>query len=123
MDYIAEILIQDKTPVETLSNIISDYSRKNPRYDDQTSFLRFIILQQLNLPKNMPKGKFEKYSWDQLFILLLEEVYELKEELDKEFLNYERILSELGDIGAFCVGLVAKVLEKNQNEYSNNQEH
>lgn len=116
MDYIAEILLQDKTPVETLSTIISDYSRKNPRYDDQTSLLRFIILQQLNLPKNMPKGKFEKYSWDQLFILLLEEVYELKEELDKPFHNHERILSEIGDIGAFLVGFVAKALESLKSE-------
>lgn len=117
MDYIAEILLHDKTELETINAIIIDYVHKKMRYDDETSFLRFIILQQLNLPKNKAKGKIEKYKWDQLFVLLLQEFYELKNELENpESINYERVLCEIGDIGAFLVGFVAKVVEESKNE-------
>lgn len=112
MDYIAEILIQDKEIVETLNTIIRDYIHRKMRYDEETSLLRFIILQQLNLLKNSKKGNLESYTLDQLFVLLLQEVYELKEELDKgDNINYERVLSEIGDIGAFLVGFVTKVMD------------
>lgn len=119
MDYIAEILLQDKNNIQTLNSIILDYVHQKMRYDDETSFLRFIILQQLNLRKNQKKGRFEKNSWDQLFVLLLEEIYELKVELDNpDEINYERVLSEIGDIGAFLIGFVAKAIEESkiQNE-------
>lgn len=117
MDYIEEILSPHKTSVAIMSNIITDYRSKSIRYDLETSYLRFIIINQLNLPKNRVKGKLESHDIDQLFCLLIEEVYELKEELlNLKDLNAHRILSEAGDIGAFLVGIIAKIIQESKNE-------
>lgn len=113
LDYIPQISKFDNNGEIILSNIIKDYSERTIRYDEYTSFLRFIILQQTNAHKNRHKGKFENYSYDQLICLILEEVYELKEELENpKSLNKIRILEEIGDIGAFLVGFIAKIMEK-----------
>lgn len=110
MDYISEIL-KDKHHLDIINNIASDYIFKDMRYSDQTDYLRFITVNQLNLPKNTKKGKLELCSFEQLFELLIEEIHELKEELEKDEIDKYRVLSEIGDVSAFLTGFIAKIIE------------
>ena len=117
MNYIEEILDSKKANSQIFSKLIKDYCSKEIRYDIETNYLRFIVINQLNLPKNKQKGKFEVTNFEQLFCLLLEEVYELQKELvNKKELDSIRILEEIGDIGAFLVGILAKLLMDTRNE-------
>ncbi len=99
----------------THDNIVFEIIKLLPpfrRYENQTLLLRYLILNQLNLPKNSKKGPMEELDLYQLFYLLIDEVNELKQELDKKTLNIDRALSEIGDIGAFLVGMSSKILEQ-----------
>lgn len=116
MNYINEI-INNGNIQDTIRKILDDSYQKNLRYSTETLLLKYCIMNQLNLPKNNIKGPLEKYNLSQLFNLLLEEIYELKSEIREDF-NIEpiRVLEEIGDIGAFLVGILSKILWMKNNE-------
>jgi hypothetical protein len=65
---------------------------------------------QLNSDKNTQKEPLENYHPLELIKLLREEVNELENEFKTEQkINIQRVLEELGDVGAYLSGIVAAV--------------
>lgn len=80
------------------------------RYEKECRQLGMLAEKQLNLPKNSIKQNFEDMSIRGIVLKIQEEFDELKEELlNKRVMNYERVYSEAGDMGACIVGLLSKI--------------
>ncbi len=91
------------------------------RYENECEDLKNLALQQLNLPKNVKKGRFEGVDFSEIFRLLHLEIEELKEELleygqdefsrtkSRKYINSKNARSEIGDCAGILVGLIAKI--------------
>ena len=82
--------------------------------------VHYLTKRQLNLSKNARKGPFKESTLIDLFFGLNEELKELKHEAAKVFEseleeNYiNKFYSEIGDVGAYLVGIAEKI----NHEYS-----
>ena len=96
------------------------YNATNPfktkRYSTESLLLGELADYALNKPKNVNKPNFEDLNLWNIRTLLIDEMLELSDEILKDDMNYERILSELSDVVACCTGILAKVLAQNNHE-------
>lgn len=91
------------------------------RYEKECDDLKNLALQQLNLAKNVKKGRFEGVDFSEIFRLLHLEIEELKEELleygqdefsrtkSRKYINSKNAKGEIGDCAGILVGLIAKI--------------
>lgn len=88
------------------------------RYDKECTQLAELALKQLNLDKNKIKSDFESMRLEDIYLGLIEETIEVKEELFskwtgythiKKDINYQRLMEEIGDSASYLVGLLAKI--------------
>lgn len=87
------------------------------RYEKECNMLAKLAERQLNLPKNSVKGAFENMSTHSILLKITEEFNELKDELMYQHSrNWNRVLSELGDLTACCAGLLAHINKRREEE-------
>lgn len=91
------------------------------RYEKECDDLKNLALEQLNLAKNVKKGRFEGVDFHEIFRLLHLEIEELKEELleygqdefsrtkTRKYINSKNAKSEIGDCAGILAGLIAKI--------------
>lgn len=89
----------------------------NIRYEDECKMLAYLAKRQLNLEKNKVKENFEDLEIEDVFNLSAVELREVYEEFmsysgfngysPKKEINYESFLSEIGDVAACLVGMIA----------------
>jgi len=86
------------------------------RGEEMAQFLAELIIQQLNLPKNVEKGGWEDCELHYLIASGIEEIYEIYDALYQFFANpceqsKQYVLRECGDAGAF-LAMVADNVRK-----------
>lgn len=102
----------EKALTKTTHELIEHHNpASNLRYYSACNLVSRVILQQLNLEKNKIKGDFTE-SYLEIINKIIGELLELFEELTKDSLNLNRVLEELGDVGAYLVGLFLLVLKE-----------
>lgn len=100
-------ILDSKSIVEAYKAITIDFVKD--RYSYESLIVGYLSDYALNKPKNKLKPKFETQEIIYIFNHLIEEVAELKAELKKEVVDYDRVLDETADIAALCSGIVAWV--------------
>lgn len=78
------------------------------RYERECRMLAYLSKRQLNLSKNKLKPNFEEQPLEVVFDKLMEEIEELRAEVEKEDINFNLLRFELGDVAGCLVGLIAK---------------
>jgi len=84
---------------------------EDQRYHHESFQIAKLAFYALNKPKNASKGDYETVSLERCLELLLLEVEELKAEINTQPKNVNRILDELADVTASCVGIYANVID------------
>lgn len=112
MDLIDSIL---KSNFKNIS--VNDYEslRKisyGERYQIESIIIGILSSYALNKEKNACKPNFEDLFLADIQTLLLSEVKELTEEVDKDKKDYKRMLEEIADNAAVLAGMVANVMHE-----------
>jgi hypothetical protein len=116
MDAIKKILKKNGSNVEIWyqDNNISGYNNRN--YFD-SKILYIVTNQQLNLAKNKVKPDLETLHPREQIEFCLAELMELHREFETEGeINFERVLEEIGDVGAYLSGIIAWVRKDLKDE-------
>ncbi len=85
---------------------------ENMRYHSHSFILAKLSFYALNKEKNACKPNFEDLFLEDIMTLLHSEIKELQEEVNKEKIDYRRMLEEIADNAAVLVGMTAHIMHK-----------
>lgn len=106
---IVKVVLESKNIAQAFKLINLDFVKS--RYAHESLVIGYLAAYALNKEKNKNKPNFEDLILLDIFSHLVSEVQELKHELKQDKIDYERVLSEVSDIAALCVGITAWVME------------